>query len=130
MAKYLGSSLIDKLAMDGTTSVVDNISGAAFTKTGGVSNAWTESSNFRTILGVSAPVIAQQTINLSTYASDNSTFENGTVGNWSALQNCTIAVAAQGFHGTKSLQVTATAAGQQTRTYRVITAITSALTQF
>lgn len=64
---YLGSYLLDKLAMDGTTSVLDLISGA-FTKTGGVGNAWTDPSNFRTILGSRAPVIAQTNNNLLTNA--------------------------------------------------------------
>ena len=47
------------LFLDGTTAVKDSIHDLAATKTGGVGGAWTESSNLQTLLGASAPVIAE-----------------------------------------------------------------------
>lgn len=64
MANYL----VDKFLMAGGALVTDEISGAAFTKTGGVGNAWTDASNFLPLLGASAPVIAQTNNNLLTNA--------------------------------------------------------------
>lgn len=117
------------MAVDGTTAVLDAIHGAlAFTKTGGVGNTWPgDSSNFRTILGAQAPVIAQATDNL--LSNEDASFEGNTVGWWAVGQNCTRAAdATQGWHGTHSLQITSTGVAPQV--YDDITAITSANTQY
>jgi hypothetical protein len=123
ISKSVAGYEADKLLSDGTTAIKDLVSGVAFTMIGGVSNAWTETANFRTLLGVTAPVIAQATTNLLTYASDNSTFEGGTTGTW-ADDGLTPAIeAVEAWHGTKSMKGTV-AAGNKRATLD-ITAVSS-----
>jgi len=117
------------LLMDGTTSILDLISAAAFTKTGGVSNAWPgDSSNFRTLLGAQAPVIAQATDNL--LSDENASFEGGTSGGWGSITNATVANdVTQYWHGIYSLKVTAVTTTNCSAGLTV-TAATSASTQY
>lgn len=101
---YLGSTLIDKLAMDGTTAVLDNISGAAFTKTGGALGAWTDPSNFRTLLGAQAPVIAEASDNLE--AVPDEIFTPWASITWAAINSAAIAALAGGQYGSESAKIT------------------------
>lgn len=117
-----------QLLMNGGTDVIDLCHALAGTKTGGVGGAWTESSNFQTLLGRFAPIIAEATDNL--LLEEDASFEGNTVGGWTDLINCTIAAStAQTYHGTHSLAMTATAAGNAS-TSLDIAAVTSASTQY
>lgn len=99
------------MAVDGTTAVLDAIHALAFTKTGGVGNTWPgDSSNFRTLLGAQAPVIAQAVDNI--LSAEDASFEAGTTGTWSNAINCSIANdATNSWHGTKCLKLTSIADG-------------------
>jgi len=126
-----------KMLMDGSTSIKDLITppSTAFTMTGGVSNEFTTAANwtnnnFLTLLSAQAPVIAAATTNLLTYASDNSTFENNTIGTWALAYHCTLAASTTwAFHGTHSLAFTCTVAGDADARVPV-TAVTSAGSQY
>ena len=63
------------LLSDGTTANLDLVTGSPFTMAGGVGGAWTEESNWRTLLGVKAPVIAGARDNLLSNA--QASFEDG-----------------------------------------------------
>lgn len=118
------------MAVDGTTAVLDAIHNLAFTKTGGVGNAWPgDSSNFCTLLGsAQAPVIAPACDNL--LSDENASFEGGTAGTWVNLSNCSFAASTNfAWHGVYSGKMTVTANGQAS-CYQNITALTSAGSQY
>jgi hypothetical protein len=99
----------DLLLVDGSTAVLNLLSGAAggtaFAKTGGVGNTWPgDSSNFRTLLGASAPVIAQATDNLEPNA-DAIFSPWGSVA-WAATGTGAIAAEASGEYGSSSMKIT------------------------
>lgn len=70
LTKTTTGAINQMMCVDGTTAVLDAIHGAVappnnFNLTGGVGGVWPgDSSNFRTLLGAQAPVIAQATDNL------------------------------------------------------------------
>jgi hypothetical protein len=118
-----------KMCMDGTTLLKDAVTNTALTMAGGVGGAWTEESNWRTLLGARAPVIAGATDNL--LADENASFEGGTVGNWAVeTGGATIAIdATQAWHGSKSIKTTFTNT-DQVRVSLNATALTLASTQY
>jgi len=113
---------------DGTTNLLDLATDTPYAMGGGVAGAWTEESNFRTLLGVRAPVLAGATDNL--LSDENASFEGGTVGNWAGATRCSIAASADyAYHGSKSMKMTTVAPGSPNCSLTV-TAVTAAGTQY
>lgn len=115
---------------DGTTNLLDLATDTPYAMGGGVAGAWTEESNFRSLLGVRAPVLAGATDNL--LSDENASFEGGTVGGWVGQgADVTPSVStAWAWHGSKSLKVTTTGATANRGAYVDVTAITAAGSQY
>lgn len=99
------------MAVDGTTAVLDAIHALAFTKTGGVGNTWPgDSSNFRTLLGAQAPVIAQACDNR--LSDQDASFEAAGVGSWVDLVHSILTnVTTWAYHGYRCLKLSSSDGG-------------------
>lgn len=111
----------------GANPVQDLTHNLPATMTGGVGGAWTEESNWQTLLGAKAPVIAEATDNL--LSDDDASFEAGI--NRYAGTSATLAVStAWSWHGVNSLRVLRNDANADRGAYRDVKAITAASTQY
>ena len=103
-----------KMLMDGTTAIKELITppSTAFTMTGGVGGAWPgDSSNFRTLLGSSAPVIAQAVDNL--LSDQDASLEGAGVGWWAGIGANVTRITTDSWHGSACLSVELTADGNK-----------------
>lgn len=120
------------LLMDGTQQALDLVSKAALSLTGGVGGAWPgDESNWRQLLsrgGVYLPVIGSAVDNL--LSDEDSSFEAGTVGSWGASGGGTLANAALGWHGAKSMSYVRSVGAGSKGVLLTVTSITAAGSQY
>ena len=122
MAKYKHNpSLL--MAVPELGTVKDLVTNNNFTITGGVGTGFTEPSNYRTVLGVEAPVLSGATDNL---VNDNDALVLNTIGAWGTLVNCTLAASTLapwgGYSYSGKLTVTADGVASATLDVTAVTA--------
>lgn len=104
ISKLTSGYAVDKLLANGGVDLLELISGAAFTMTGGALGAWTDLSNFRSLGGAQAPVIAEASDNLE--AVPDEIFTPWASITWAAVNSAAIAALAGGQYGSESAKIT------------------------
>jgi len=93
-----------KFVMDGTTGLLNAVDLTPMAMTGGVANSFAATSNFRTLLGSSAPVIAAACTNLE--AAADAIFTPWASVTWAATGTGAIAADTDGEYGSSSMLMT------------------------